>query len=346
MSKQVKEIKKQFCDSYVINRKAISIDEPDKKGLIFGRVPFVLSTNAVDRHGEVVIPRGIQLKNYKKNPIVAWSHNALGGIFSNPSEDDIIGKIDINSFMQSDTELSADVLFNLTADENGELQDPRAKKIYDKLNAGVLNAGSIGFRSLERTEKDPIKGQTGVTHKKSDLIEFSIVPVGANPMALQKSLENVDSKTKELIYKELFENIDKDKLVDLYIKTDGGNTEGRQFLFQEDSEEEIINDPEKIEEKVNELIEHKAGRKISKKNETKLRNAKTAIEEVLNSLEKEEPKPEFNNPHEEEANNNKPKKKKTIKKKEKENIFTPDNVEIITLANRLGEDEIEIINLD
>ncbi len=335
-------------DCYTSDVKAITIDKEDKKGLTFGRVPFVLSSNAVDRQGEVVNPKGIDLKNFKKNPIVAWAHKALGTMFEPPHEDDIIGKVDQVSLEKTDTKLTGDVLFNLTLNEDGSSKDVRGTKIFNKLNAGILNAGSIGFRSIKRSEKNAKEGQTGVTHVKSELIEFSIVPLGANPEALRKILINANPQTKEEIYKELVSNIPKND-IDLFLKNLVEIPEIEQVdIYDKEDEEEIEKDltelfadtvlTDDIEIFVNTStgnFTEKAGRVLSTRNENKMKEAKDLIIEVLDSL------PEKTTEESEGGD----REKSIVDKTEPVIDRHADDLEVVKL-NKNKNDNYEITNLD
>lgn len=42
-----------------------------------GEVEFVVSTNAWDSHGERINVEGIDLKDFKKNPVVLWAHDGF-----------------------------------------------------------------------------------------------------------------------------------------------------------------------------------------------------------------------------------------------------------------------------
>ena len=45
------------------------------KDLGEGKLEAIVSTNDVDRSGEVVDIEGIDIKNYEKNPVVMWAHD-------------------------------------------------------------------------------------------------------------------------------------------------------------------------------------------------------------------------------------------------------------------------------
>jgi len=45
------------------------------KDLGEGKLEAIVSTNDIDRHGEIVDIEGIDIKNYEKNPVVMWAHD-------------------------------------------------------------------------------------------------------------------------------------------------------------------------------------------------------------------------------------------------------------------------------
>lgn len=131
-------------------------------------VRFRLTELAVDRHGEVVVPDGIILESYKKNPVVLYGHGWDAGQGDIP-----IGKIDSESFEITKNHVDANVVFDV---EN----DAFAKMIYGKVKDKFLSSGSIGFRPVEFSRDPILEGQKGDTITKWELMEFSIVPFPAN----------------------------------------------------------------------------------------------------------------------------------------------------------------------
>ena len=137
-----------------------------------GSITMRLTTLTVDRHGEVVKPDGVILKNYIKNPIVLFQHGwSEQGMIP-------IGRILPDTIVVTKKYIDASIMF----DENDEF----AAKVADKLRNGFLNAGSIGFRRIETSEEPILAHQSGVTFIKWELYEFSIVPIPANPEAVRK----------------------------------------------------------------------------------------------------------------------------------------------------------------
>ena len=68
-------------------------DEEERKRQEDSRIrKFIISTNARDRHGTVLNPKKWNLKNYKKNPIVAFAHYIYWGFFEAQNPVKAMGK--------------------------------------------------------------------------------------------------------------------------------------------------------------------------------------------------------------------------------------------------------------
>lgn len=130
-----------------------------------GEVEFVVSTNAVDAHGERIDIDGIDIKDYKKNPVVLWGHDG----FNLP-----IAKA--TKIWKDSGKLMARAKFYL--------KDDFARKVYEYIIDGYLNAVSIGGMVKEW-------GEDGTTIKGLLMKEFSVVSIPANQEALvaSKSLD-------------------------------------------------------------------------------------------------------------------------------------------------------------
>jgi HK97 family phage prohead protease len=137
-------------------------------------LPWTLSTFDLDRFGERIDPAGWDYKRYRDNPVVEWAHR-----YDIPA----IGKIE--SLTADDNGLHGVVIFN------GKDYDPFGWAIGERVKAGVIRAGSVGFRILEIEIPDKETGKDGTTliFRKQELLEFSICNVPANPFALSKSID-------------------------------------------------------------------------------------------------------------------------------------------------------------
>lgn len=149
-----------------------------------GTFKFIISTDDVDRQGESVDQTGWDLSFYKNNPVVLWAHDyASLPIGVTTSIDVVEGK------------LVAEGKF-APADANPFAQQIR--KLYD---LGMVRATSVGFIPKEF---HPTK--SGVI-SKAELLEYSLVPVPANPHAItmnqvkELSLDLGMLKTKGLEFK-------------------------------------------------------------------------------------------------------------------------------------------------
>jgi HK97 family phage prohead protease len=145
-------------------------------------LPWTLSTFDLDRFGERIDPAGWDYKRYMDNPVVEWAHR-----YDIPA----IGKIE--SLAADDNGLHGLVVFN---DKD---YDPFGWAIGERVKAGVIRAGSVGFRviEIEIPDKDTAKDGTSLIFRKQELLEFSICNVPANPWALAKPLA-LSKRSEEL----------------------------------------------------------------------------------------------------------------------------------------------------
>jgi HK97 family phage prohead protease len=152
-------------------------------------LPWTLSTFDLDRFGERIDPAGWNYKRYRDNPVVEWAHR-----YDIPA----IGKIE-----------------GLTADDNGlhglgvfndKDYDPFGWAIGQRVKAGVIRAGSVGFRVIEIEIPDKATAKDGTTliFRKQELLEFSICNVPANPFALAKTIAKGKPETTQELGGSLF----------------------------------------------------------------------------------------------------------------------------------------------
>lgn len=123
-----------------------------------GEVEFIVSTNAIDSHGERIDINGIDLKDFKKNPVVLWGHDGFNLPIARASK-----------IWKEGNKLMAKAEFYL--------KDEFANKVYNYILDGFLKAVSIGGMVEEW-------GNDGLTIAKLNMKEFSVVSIGANSQAL------------------------------------------------------------------------------------------------------------------------------------------------------------------
>ena len=132
-----------------------------------GTFDVIVSTEELDRAGEIVKQNGWELTNYKNNPIVLWGHDYYSlpiGVTTETYETTYHGV----------PALGARGVF-LSADINPFAQQVR--KLYEfgtKQGQGVGCTTSVGFIPKE------FDAENGRTITKAELLEFSFVPIPAN----------------------------------------------------------------------------------------------------------------------------------------------------------------------
>ena len=127
---------------------------------------FVISTATVDRDNDSVAAAGWQLDNYKKNPVVLFAHD--------------YSSLPVAKCTDVRTKGG-----NLIA--TAEFADhDMANTVLRLIDGGFLNATSVGFRPLKYSMNE---ARSGMDFAEQELLEFSIVPVPANPDALLVSRE-------------------------------------------------------------------------------------------------------------------------------------------------------------
>ena len=144
--------------------------------------PWTLSTFDLDRYGERIDPQGWDYRRYMENPVVEWAHK-----YDIPA----IGKIE-------GLTVDADGLHGLVYFNSKEF-DAFGWSIGQRVKAGVIRAGSVGFRvmEIEIPDRKTAEDGTALIFRKQELLEFSICNVPANPFALTKSNEQVAGSNEE-----------------------------------------------------------------------------------------------------------------------------------------------------
>jgi hypothetical protein len=129
----------------------------------------VISTVDRDRVGDILLPYGCSLDNYRKNPIVLWEHgltNVSMPIGTSESPDGELA-IEIN-----DDQIKATCYFSQTLKE--------AQQVFELVAEGIVKAASV--------RANPITTERGGEISEWDLEEWSWVCVGCNPEAVAKTI--------------------------------------------------------------------------------------------------------------------------------------------------------------
>lgn len=225
-----------------------SIDEEARKAT------FVISTDEKDRTGEVV-EQSWDLENYKKNPIVLFGHDASKPGYVLGKATEIVSDKDGNKNITLGTVQFA---------EEGTSED--ADTVWKLVKQGILRTVSVGF--IPHTFKKLADDDDTDVLADNELLEFSIVPIPANPSAValalgDGSIEEKDAKYMLKTYKSEAEYIEK-SLCDIMAssKTDGNSNSRKEKGIM--SDEDIAKIAEAVGTAVSEAITPKLDEILAK----------------------------------------------------------------------------------
>ena len=136
---------------------------------------MVIAANDVSRNGDDLNLRGVDFQNYLKNPVVLWSHDSFGGI--------PIGKT---------LEIDHDDKGRIVADFQFNSDDEFAARVENAWNGGFIRAASIRYIPTKVVE---VRNEAGEVERfrvdKSDLLEWSLVPIPADPDSVRAAARAV-----------------------------------------------------------------------------------------------------------------------------------------------------------
>jgi HK97 family phage prohead protease len=233
-------------------------------------VEFTITTSNIDRDGDIVALEGWRLQNFMKNPVVLYGHNYWGLPVGQAQSLSITG-----------TSLRAATLFAGLAEQNA-----LAECVYRMILGKFLRATSVGFVPI-KWAYDEERG--GYDILEQELLEYSIVPVPANPECLS------DIKAAGIAL---------EPLIDLCEQTLAGVKGAGLWVPREDAlaalkalkapRVTVSYDPEEILAPFTKGLA-KSGRVLSSANEERIRTARSsgdaicaALDEVLAQLEEDD----------------------------------------------------------
>jgi len=231
------------------------------KAMKDGGFEVIASSGSVDRYGDTIDPKGWYLKNYKKNPVILWSHSTGGfGSMAIPP----VAKA-IRVWLEDGKTLKV----------KGQFADtPFAQELKTLVENGFLNAVSVGFLPLVEDVKGDIEieekmyrrandeettkgiyGKGGEHFSKQELLELSWVSVPALPEALISAKE----MKLDLVTKALEEKIEEEEKVD---EEEGEKEEVKEEVEEEVESEEVkepASEKEAFEERLSKVEEAISG---------------------------------------------------------------------------------------
>ena len=131
----------------------------------------IASTPALDRDSDRVLPMGLDVSSFQKNPVIMWGHD-----YSSPFA--VIGRA-------ADMMLTPDA-FRIRPEFREPASDSDPMHIIKALwDSEMVRAFSIGFTPQEWVEND----EGGRDFTKAEILEISLVPIGANRDALRLAVK-------------------------------------------------------------------------------------------------------------------------------------------------------------
>ncbi len=138
-----------------------------KDGASGQRLTFTISTDSVDREGDTIRVPGWELTNYRKNPVVLFAHDSRRPPVARAV-----------SVTRDGKRLVATVEFPPPG------LHPEADLLRQLYARGFMRAVSVGFLPIDWQRSTDPERPNGYDFLRQELLEFSLVPVGANPEAL------------------------------------------------------------------------------------------------------------------------------------------------------------------
>ena len=196
-------------------------------------VRFKISSEVVDRDGDLLVAKGCDFTNFAKNPQFLNFHNYHEFPLGIPNNWGVEGKsVYCDVYFPTIEELSTNPQ---EASEKAKLVD----FTYHCYKTGMLNAVSVGFIAKD---VEPIKETGGFKILEWELLEFSAVAVPANQDAIAQAVKSFGEGGKDIV--DPIERIKAcEKQIEECKQTIKEQTERLQKVFE--PEEALVLDDEK-----------------------------------------------------------------------------------------------------
>ena len=139
------------------------------------RISLVAATRSLDRYGDRIEPAGIDLKAFRRNPVVLLNHNHGVPIAR------------AAAISMEGSNLTATVDFPPAG------RYAESDRVYALIQDGMLNTASVAVRPIKSRPLDADRPYAGRMYEQSELVELSIATVPVNPEA-QITAREYDTK--------------------------------------------------------------------------------------------------------------------------------------------------------
>lgn len=165
-------------------------------------IRYRFSSDRVDRHRSIIDQDGLSTKNWNRS--VFWGHDISGGLFGPaPDPNNVVGKavgsIIRKAFSRPDGSKGKGTEGNVQFAQEVP-QAERARLVEGLIRGGYLPDGSLSFRALEAPTEEDRDGQRVTIFGKTEMLEFSVVPVASNQdaQALIRSMYEAMNREEDL----------------------------------------------------------------------------------------------------------------------------------------------------
>lgn len=153
----------------VLNYAGLSIEKANDQDY---QLTHYITTDRVDRYGDIVVPNGYLKyeETYRKNAVIFFGHDSR----SFP--------IGMNLWLKPETH-------GVVALSQFDKGSDKAKEVYRLNKEGFLTSYSIGFIPMVETLKEDSEGIKRNFIEEWEILEYSSVPIPANPDAINLALK-------------------------------------------------------------------------------------------------------------------------------------------------------------
>jgi len=175
---QIKQFPNKILYRYIKSKK----DKKRSEELLEKRqVEFVISTDAIDSYRTSFVQKGGNLGRFAEDTggVVMYNHLSQSG---DPDDEIGIGY----AYKEGDQTIG------LVQFEEADI-NPKADKIFKKIKNRMPYMASVGVQPIKFSlgNEDSGEDPTILYFREWNLLEFSVVPIGANFEAQQRNLENL-----------------------------------------------------------------------------------------------------------------------------------------------------------
>jgi len=137
----------------------------------------IINTPREDREGDIIVPRGVHLENFRKNPVVLWEHG-LGEI-TRP----------IAKCQHPDGNLALEVEeHQISATSYFTDKSLESLQIFHLIVEGLVRATSVRAVPIKSSTRKTSNHGMGIVLEEWELIEWSWGALGVNPDAIARTI--------------------------------------------------------------------------------------------------------------------------------------------------------------